>query len=474
MSDSIASAPGVSLHRSLLHSPETVCVLVSASMGAPELRVTLFGRDPEADEWASILGARGCRVSRADTAADLWRSGTDLVLAMGGPRDATLIAGAAAESDAPPALALLTGSPHPLTRVVRAVIQAKREWEGTFDAVVDPVALLDGEGTIRRANLGLARDLGLSIRDVVGRPYHDLLGPGEGDDPVVASLRDGLPRTGEVRYARLPGLRQVTVSPLPEADGPRGLIAILKDVSELREQQERLLQAARLADVGQLAAGVAHEINTPLAAIALRAEGLLRAARDEGLLAQPAFQNFPRYLQAIDEEIFRCKKIIAALLEFSRARPPEVHDTNLNALCDNASDLLQHQMRLKQVRLEVALDPELPLLRADEGQLRQALVALLVNALDACGPGGCVRLTTAREEGLVRVSVGDDGVGIPREYIDKIFSPFFTTKPVGQGTGLGLAICHGVVTAHGGRIEVESEPGRGTRVSLLLPTGSAT
>lgn len=440
-------------------------------MGATELRVILFGEGQEVASWWSLLGARGCVVTHSSVPSEIWRNPPDLVLAVCRPDQAAEIASAAGVLASPPALALLTGAPNPLSGLVGAVIQAKREWEATFDAVVDPVALLDGEGTVRRANLGFARDLDLPIRDVVGRRYADLLGVGEDGDLVTASLRDGLPRTGEARYPGLRGLRQVTVSPLPEADGSRGLIAILKDVSELREHQERLLQAARLADVGQLAAGVAHEINTPLASIALRAEALLRASADEILLAQPAFANFPRHLRAIDDEIFRCKKIIGALLEFSRARPADVRETDLNAVCENASDLLAHPMRLKQVRLDLEPAPGLPRVRADEGQIRQALVALLVNALDACRPGGLVRLTTAWEEGVVRVTVADDGVGIPREHLDKIFTPFFTTKPVGQGTGLGLAVCHGVVAAHGGRIEVVSEPGRGTSVSLLLPAG---
>jgi signal transduction histidine kinase len=441
-------------------------------MGAGEVRVTVVGLGPDADEWASILGARGCRVSRVPSAADWQRTNADLVVALTTPEGAARIAVDESARPDPRALALLAGAPHPLTSVVRAVVQAKREWEGTFDAVVDPIALLDADGIVRRANLPLARHLDLAIQQTVGRPFHELLGPGDGDDPLIASLRDGVPRTGELRYARLPGLWQVTVSPLP-GQAPRGLVAILKDVSQRREQQERLMQAARLADVGQLAAGVAHEVNTPLASIALRAERLLRAARDETLLAQPAFRDFPRYLQAIDDEIYRCKKIIAGLLEFSRARPPEVRETDLNALCASASELLGHQMRLKQVRLEVDGAPGLPPLRADEGQIRQALVALLVNALDACGPGGTVRLLTAHEGGFMRVTVTDDGVGIPREDLGKIFTPFFSTKPVGQGTGLGLAICHGVVTAHGGSIEVQSEPGRGTQVTLLLPAGGA-
>jgi two-component system NtrC family sensor kinase len=126
-------------------------------------------------------------------------------------------------------------------------------------------------------------------------------------------------------------------------------------------------------------------------------------------------------------------------------------------------------MRLKQVRLALRLEPGLPRLQADEGQIRQVLVALLMNALDACRASGAVVVETAREEDGVRLLVEDDGAGIAPENLDKVFTPFFTTKPAGRGTGLGLAVCHGVVTAHGGRITISSEVGRGTRVSVFLP-----
>jgi two-component system, NtrC family, sensor kinase len=238
----------------------------------------------------------------------------------------------------------------------------------------------------------------------------------------------------------------------------------------IKEQQERLRQSARLADIGQLAAGVAHEINTPLASIALRAESLLRSARDERLQAIDAFKNFTRYLQTIDEEIFRCKKIISALLEFSRARPPEKRLTDLNGLAEKAAELVGHQMKLKQIALALDLQPGLPPLHADDGQIRQVLIALLMNALDATAPGGHVGLETRHDgDGTVVLTVKDDGAGIAPEHLDKIFSPFFTTKPVGQGTGLGLSICHGIVASHGGEFRVESEVGRGTRMSLALP-----
>lgn len=389
------------------------------------------------------------------------------------PRQAAEILTRTIASGGPP-VAVLSGvdgaDEHPHVRLLRALLEGKDQWERTFDAIVDPIALIDRNEKILRANRGFGRALDLSIQDIIGRSYVALLGESPNGDPVAESLADGVSRTREVRYPLLSGVQQVTTSPYTEG-GAAGVVLILKDVSERREQEERILLASRLADIGQLAAGVAHEINTPLASIALRAESLLKAAEDPRLVAVDTFKNFPRYLKTIDEEIFRCKKIIGGLLDFSRVRPPEVRETDINNIAEKAADLVGHQMKLKQISVGVALDPALSRVQADDGQIRQALVTLLMNALDATPAGGRVEIATRRGPGdAITLSVTDTGVGIPPEALDKIFSPFFTTKPVGQGTGLGLAICHGIVTSHGGDIRVESELTKGTRVSIILPT----
>ncbi len=440
----------------------------------PRLRVGILGHGPGPSEWSAALAGR-VDLAQADDVETLLRSDPSLILIFVAPEDASALGARVAAASGGPPLAVLVGDEaegHPMTRLVLALVEGKREWEGTFDAIVDPVAILDGGGAVVRANLGLARSLGRPIQDLVGRHYTTLVGRPELGfrDPIALSLADGRPRTEDLRFAGLAGTHLVTTSPLRSAaGGDQGLVVILKDVHELREQQERLSQALRLADIGLLAAGVAHEINTPLASIALRAESLLKSAEDPGLAAAPAFKNFPRYLKTIEAEIFRCKKIIAALLDFSRSRKPEVRETDLNQLAEKAADLVGHQMKLKQVNLGLDLDPGLPRIQADDGQLRQVLIALLMNALDAVGAGGHVTIETRSAAGRVRLTVGDDGAGISAEIVDKIFTPFFTTKPLGQGTGLGLAICHGIVTAHGGEMEVDSEPGRGSRFSLLLP-----
>jgi two-component system, NtrC family, sensor kinase len=448
------------------------------------LRIAVIGLSGAEAGWIAQLGGGGVDVVQTGGPRDLRSETADLAVMFASPEEAaSMMSGLGGAPPVPLAVfvgAAADGPADPRARLLNVLLTGKREWERTFDAIVDPVMVVDGAGRVTRANLQLARAVGRGIQDVIGHSYASLLGPavpGTGDrfgvgaveDPIADSLRDGRPREGEARYQRLPGLHEIRISPMGDLRDA-GAVILLKDVSDRREHQERLLRSARLADIGQLAAGVAHEINTPLASIALRAESLMAAANDPRLQAIDSFQNFPRYLKTIDEEIFRCKRIIGALLDFSRTRRPEVRDTDLNQLAEKASDLVGHQIRLKQVGFTLHLDPALPHVTVDDGQLRQCVLALLMNALDATAAGGRIALTTRRgADGRAEIEVEDTGSGILPEHLGKIFTPFFTTKPVGQGTGLGLPFAHGIVTAHRGEIQVDSEVGRGTKMTISLP-----
>jgi len=442
-------------------------------------RIAVFDRGEGHGDALSILARQAGDIVRVDRLSDLLAREVDHAVAWVTPDEmAALARDLSGRPNAPP-VTLMAGAAvtaHPQTRFIEALVLAKREWEATFDAILDPLAIVDASGIVRRSNLAFARALGKPIREVVARPFAELLGAPIGGkaDPVARSLADSAPRTEEARYGTLRGVHQVTISPWRDEGGKlSGLVVLLKDLTEQKEHEQRLQQAARLADIGQLAAGVAHEINTPLASIALRAESLQKSALHPELAAVEAFKNFPRYLKTIEDETFRCKKIIRALLEFSSSRRPEVRPTDLNALAERAADLVGHQMRLKQVNLALRLDSGLGPVPVDDGQVRQVLLAFLMNALDATKPGGNIEVATGRRAGaLVTLAVGDDGTGISAEVREKLFAPFFTTKPFGQGTGLGLAICHGIVASHGGTIEVESEVGRGTRFTVVLPAGA--
>jgi two-component system, NtrC family, sensor kinase len=446
------------------------------TQGGRRLRVAVFDRGSGQEEWLSVLARESVDLVRAKSLKEIASTEADHIVAWVTPEEAASLAGELARHPKAPPVTMMTGATegeHPQTRLMKTLVGAKREWEATFDAILDPLAIVDTAGVVRRANLSFARVLGKDIREVVSRSYSSLLGPpGSGfSDPVATSLGDRAARTDETRYEALASIQLVTVSPWRDAGGGLcGFVVLLKDLGQQKEQQRRLQQAARLADIGQLAAGVAHEINTPLASIALRAESLLRSTQDPSLTPIEAFKNFPRYLKTIEEETFRCKKIIRALLEFSSSRKPETRPVDVNGLAERAADLVGHQMKLKQVSLSLRLEPGLDTIHADDGQLRQVLLALLMNALDATSAGGHIEVETRRgSEGGAILSVKDDGIGMPPEVRDKIFSPFFTTKPFGEGTGLGLAICHGIVTSHGGTIQVESEAGKGSRICVVLP-----
>jgi len=249
------------------------------------------------------------------------------------------------------------------------------------------------------------------------------------------------------------------------------VITIGEDVTDWRESQERFSQAEKLAAVGQLAAGVMHEINNPLATIAACAESL-------ALLVDPMKTPTGRsldYLRLIDDEVHRCKRIVDTLLDFSRPKPSHKDPTDVNAAIRQTLYLLKHHPRFKAITVHTDLDREIGLdVRANAEQLVQVFMSLLINAMDAMGDRGTVTIRTRRGRSLseaVIAEVIDEGHGIPRSEVPKIFEPFYTTKAPGRGTGLGLSIVYSIVTEHGGRVEVDSTPGKGSTFRILLPAG---
>lgn len=231
----------------------------------------------------------------------------------------------------------------------------------------------------------------------------------------------------------------------------------------LREAEEQLIQSAKLASMGQLAAGIAHEINNPLGTVTLFAHLMLKSMPEDD----------PRRadLQMIVDEAARCKEIVAGLLDFSRRGKLKLRSINVNAVLDEALASVEKRPEFDRVRVEKMYAANLPEIQADGAQLRQVFVNLMVNAAEAMHGGGTLTLTTrlSQDGGSVVVSVSDTGCGIPRENLDKLFTPFFTTKQIGKGTGLGLAVAYGIIKMHHGSIEVQSTVGKGTTFEIALP-----
>lgn len=244
---------------------------------------------------------------------------------------------------------------------------------------------------------------------------------------------------------------------------------------DLARVHEHLRASEKLAATGSLAAGLAHEINNPLASIAGYAEDLLQLSRRRELRDLGAFREFPESLRIIEEQAYRCQRIISRLMRFARPAPYEPERLQLAPLVEGVLPLVEHKARGRDVALIVDIDPDLPEVFADRSSLEQVLVNLLVNAFDVIeeDTGRITVVAEPRDAGEVLVSVRDTGPGMPEEVRQRVFDPFFSTKPVGHGTGLGLAISHVLVSGMGGRIEVESELGRGTTFTIVLPVAPA-
>jgi signal transduction histidine kinase len=241
---------------------------------------------------------------------------------------------------------------------------------------------------------------------------------------------------------------------------------LMASIETLGKTQEQLLQAGKLAAVGQLAAGVAHEINNPLAVILGFAQGLERRLEPNDPKTLP--------ITSIVREALRCKTLVQELLTFSRTAKKTAEDVDPNALIKGALQLLDVRARPQNTKIELILDENIGVIRANGSQLQQVIVNLGNNALDALKEGGVVRLKTGRVGQGVFVAVEDTGPGMPRDVEARIFEPFFTTKEVGKGTGLGLSLAYEIVRQHGGRIEVETEVGCGTIMTVRLPREDAS
>jgi signal transduction histidine kinase len=259
----------------------------------------------------------------------------------------------------------------------------------------------------------------------------------------------------------------VSVAPFQAAPGERhGTILILDDVTSRVRLEEQLQHAEKMASVGLLAAGVAHEVNTPLAGISSYTQ-LLRGQLDE---TDPRQQ----VLEKIEKQSFRAARIINGLLNFSRSSGTEFDRVDVNKVLFDVLSLVEHQLEGSRIRVRRELAESLPPVRGNENRIQQVFFNLILNARDAMPSGGWLTLATSCTDDTVIVEVKDTGHGIRREHIRRIYDPFFTTKSIGQGTGLGLSVSYGIVQEHGGAIFVDSTPGQGTTFQVALPAAVAT
>ena len=357
-------------------------------------------------------------------------------------------------------------------RFVEMVRRGKDEWETAFDALTEGVAVLDGSGRVQRGNTALARILGHPVESLAGAELAALLGPG---GEAAAGMLTGLHRD-EPRpplTVRLPGegrILRLTAAPVMDGRAAAGVV-LVEDVTDQRALETQLIQNEKLAAVGQLVSGVAHELNNPLTSIAGLAELLVEQAK-----TTPEARE---HLKVIRDQAERAGRIVRNLLTFSRKGAPERSRVDLNEVVARTTQLVAYELRIRAITLEEHLAPRPVEVDGDLYELQSVVLNLLTNAVQSVGstrlPGsGLVRIDTAVSGSEARLSVTDNGQGVNDEHVPMLFTPFFTTKEPGQGTGLGLSISYGIAEAHRGRLEYGHAPKGGAVFSLRLPAASVS
>jgi PAS domain S-box-containing protein len=333
--------------------------------------------------------------------------------------------------------------------------------------------LTDERGMIVLVNASALRQFGYERDELLGKSV-DMLIP----EPSRSDHRQhyaGFMKAPQARSMgggrELFGLRkdgsefavEIGLTPIQTAKG-MGVVASVVDISERKRLEMELQRAERLAELGTMASGMAHEIGTPMNVILGRAEYLLQRTADEGM---------KKGLATIITQVERITKVMNQLLAFARRRPPERRPVDLAGIVDDSLEMFQERIAQSRITVEKTIESSLPPVRADRDQLIQVLINLVMNSLHAMPGGGRLGLSLAREASHLRLDIADTGHGMPEEICSKVFAPFFTTKEFGKGTGLGLTVVKGIIEEHGGTITLESAVEKGTTFTIRLPLDQA-
>jgi len=351
----------------------------------------------------------------------------------------------------------------------RALERAEHRYARLVESAEDAICTVDEEGNFTAVNRALEKAMGRARETLIGTHFSDLLLPEERSDKwqMFAASLAGRRERREVRYLAADGTQRVSsMISAPIYDGGRvcGVLGILRDITEERTLFEQVTRREKLAALGEMVGGVAHEMNSPLTGILAFAQ-LLQAQQASG-------DDSRRAVETIVNEAKRAARIVGKLLTFARQNPPERMPTDINQVLLDTIELRRYPLKMQQIHLQTDLSPSLPMTWADPFQLQQVFINLLSNAEQALAMQTGSRLATvktSRRGELLVVTVTDTGPGIAAEHLPHIFNPFYTTKPRGIGTGLGLSISFGIVREHGGTLRVYSEPGKGATFEVLLP-----
>jgi two-component system NtrC family sensor kinase len=358
-----------------------------------------------------------------------------------------------------------------LEELVATISRSKKMWEATFDVISDPVLIIDSHYTITRANKALAKACDEDVRHVIGKKCYEIFAGYQHPCPKCPVITAGKNAGAQVAGANSGELdmfdnkRQYHASaysfPNLSHDNEATVIHY-RDVTDEKRLHKKLMHSEKMAAVGTLAGGVAHEINNPLGGILAFAQLIMRQL-DENHACQSD-------LKEIENAVLRCKKIVRDLLDFSRRNiEEEMNPVQINDLIRQTMTLIQINARHLNVTIVQELAPDLPLIYGHFGKLQQVLLNLVTNALHAMKAKGgtlTVKTSTNPEKNIVFLKVQDTGMGIDDGHVEKIFDPYFTTKAQGEGTGLGLSISYKIIEEHGGKIDVSSQKNSGTTMTL--------
>ena len=349
---------------------------------------------------------------------------------------------------------------------VAQLTNSKDLLQSVFDGITDMMVLLDRDLRIKMVNQAYLRHYGVTLEEILDQP--GCSSDGEGYCPISQESLNAVfhtkkPMTEEVQSGR-GEIFLVHYYPIIDEQGEVvSIVRNAKDITAEKRVEQRIQHAEKLASLGQLAGGIAHEINNPLGVILCYADLLKSQLTD--------FPQGYKDVATIEKHALNCQRIVADLLDFARGQETERQSTDLNLTIEEVVRMVEHQFRRQHCDLELDLSPGLPRVKIDANKMKQVYLNLLMNSRQAITGRGVIRIQTRhlQDAGKVQITFRDNGAGIPPEIIERIFDPFFSTKKTGEGTGLGLSVSYGIVKDHGGDIQVESKPGQWTRFTIELP-----
>jgi PAS domain S-box-containing protein len=326
------------------------------------------------------------------------------------------------------------------------------------------VLAVDLGGIVESWNTRMEQLFGVARAQAVGRQLHSILPSGLASEIVARKDEEQITGIYKQRldYQGRSLTLNISITPLVSKSGERiGRLILFDDITQRERMEEQMTQTEKLTSMGLLAAGVAHEVNTPLAVISNYIQ----------MLAKQMPEGDPRQsiIDKIVKQTFRASEIVNNLLNFSRTGVADLADVDVNRVVEETLSLLAHPLRTSRIQVVKQLGDTLPPVRGSANKLQQVFLNLFLNARDAMPTGGMLEVRTAAHNGSVEVEIADTGAGISRDHINRIFDPFFTTKASGRGTGLGLSVSYGIIKEHAGKIDVRSTPGKGTSFHVEFP-----